>query len=75
MFLNIFLYFIQRTFFSREVIAFVDGIEAPKVVGQKGQYVVFSFVMNNGSGTTVWNKNVDKTESKIYLNNVRNILK
>ncbi|XP_025997415.2 uncharacterized protein LOC113005758 [Solenopsis invicta] len=55
-----------------EIIGYVDGIEAPRYVGDKHQYKVFKFFLNNGSGKRVqvisWNDEIDRVESHIKSN-------
>ncbi|XP_024871876.1 uncharacterized protein LOC112454612 [Temnothorax curvispinosus] len=55
-----------------EIIGFVDGIEAPRYVGDKQQYKIFKFFLNNGNGKRIqimtWNDEVDKVEPHIKLN-------
>ncbi|XP_024877221.1 uncharacterized protein LOC112458045 isoform X2 [Temnothorax curvispinosus] len=55
-----------------EIVSFVDGIEAPRYVGDKQQYKIFKFFLNNGNGKRVqvitWNDEVDKVEPHIKLN-------
>ncbi|XP_071576854.1 uncharacterized protein [Temnothorax nylanderi] len=52
-----------------EVVGYVDGIDAPRYVGDKSQYKVFKFYLNNGSGKRVqivaWNDDVDVVEQYI----------
>jgi len=54
----------------------VDGIEAPRYVGDKSQYKVFKFYVNNGNGRRVqiivWNDDIDSVEDNIKLNHVSN---
>ncbi|XP_071643365.1 uncharacterized protein [Temnothorax longispinosus] len=55
-----------------EIIGFVDGIEAPRIVGTKQQYKIFKFFLNSGNGKRIqimtWNDEVDKVLSHIKLN-------
>lgn len=58
----------------REIIGFVDGIEAPRLVGNNNQYKFFKFYLNNGNGKRIqivaWNENVDIVEKYIQSNYV-----
>ncbi|XP_036144312.1 uncharacterized protein LOC118646119 [Monomorium pharaonis] len=55
-----------------EVIGYVDGIEAPRYVGNKQQYKVFKFFLNNGNGKRIqvitWNDDIDRVEPHIKSN-------
>lgn len=52
----------------------MDGIESPKLVGDKQQYKFFKFYINNGTGRRVqvvaWNENISKIENQIMANYV-----
>ena len=58
----------------REVVGYVDGIEVPRKVGDKNQYKVFKFYINNGKGrriqVIVWNDDIKDTKPLIKLNHV-----
>ncbi|XP_025997520.2 uncharacterized protein LOC113005834 [Solenopsis invicta] len=55
-----------------EIIGYVDGIDAPRYVGDKRQYKVLKLFLNNGSGKRVqvitWNDKIDRIESHIKFN-------
>ncbi|KAL6418637.1 hypothetical protein ACFW04_011925 [Cataglyphis niger] len=55
-----------------EIIGYVDGIEAPRYVGDQQQYRVFKFYINNGNGKRVqiivWNDDIKNVEPNIKLN-------
>ncbi|XP_071582010.1 uncharacterized protein [Temnothorax nylanderi] len=55
-----------------EIVGYVDGIEAPRYVGNKSQYKVFKFFLNNGDGKRVqiiaWNDDIEKVEEYIKSN-------
>ncbi|CAL1674778.1 unnamed protein product [Lasius platythorax] len=57
-----------------EVVGFVDGIEASKYVGEKQQYKVFKFYINNGQGRRVqviaWNDDIEPVEPHVKLNHI-----
>ncbi|XP_024871168.1 uncharacterized protein LOC112454160 [Temnothorax curvispinosus] len=58
-----------------EVVGYVDGIDAPRYVGDKSQYKIFKFYLNNGSGKRVqivqtWNDDVDVVEQYIISNQI-----
>lgn len=62
-----------------EIVGFVDGIEATRSVGDKQQYKVFKFYLNNGQGRRVqiivWNDDIKPIEHHIKLNHlIRHIL-
>jgi len=46
-----------------EVIGYIDGIESPRIVGNKQQYKFFKFYLNNGDGRKIqmvaWNDDID----------------
>jgi len=52
----------------------VDGIEAPRLIGNNKQYNFFKFYLNNGNGKRIqivaWNENVDIVEKYIQSNYV-----
>lgn len=52
----------------------MDGLEAPRIVGNQQQYKFFKFFLNNGSERrvqcVVWNDDVDRVESYIKSNYV-----
>ncbi|XP_071581147.1 uncharacterized protein [Temnothorax nylanderi] len=58
----------------REIIGYVDGIEAPRLVGTNQQYKYFKFFLNNGSNKRVqvvaWNENIEIVEEYIQANNI-----
>lgn len=62
----------------REIIGYIDGIEAPRSVGNNQQYKFFKFFMNNGNGKRIqivaWNENIDIVEKYIQANYVSVIL-
>ncbi|XP_029154771.1 uncharacterized protein LOC114927886 [Nylanderia fulva] len=57
-----------------EVVGFVDGIEASRYVGDKKQYKVFKFYINNGEGrrvqVVVWNDDITPVEPHVKLNHI-----
>lgn len=59
-----------------EIVGYVDGIEAPRYVGDQQQYRVFKFYINNGNGKRVqiivWNDDIKNVEPNIKLNYVSN---
>lgn len=66
--------FKQLRQFYREIIGYVDGIESPRLVGNKQQYKFFKFYLNNGNGRRVqvvaWNDDIDLIEHHILSNYV-----
>lgn len=60
-----------------EVIGYIDGIESPRIVGNKQQYKVFKFYLNNAKGkrlqVVAWNNDIDNILHHIMPNHV-NIL-
>jgi len=76
------LFFVKKylfiNFFFREVIDYIDGIEAPRCVGSNQQYKFFKFYLNNGNSKRIqivaWNEYVDKVEKHIQSNNVSYII-
>lgn len=40
-------------FFFSEIMGYIDGIDAPRLVGDKQQYKFFKFYVNNGHGRRV----------------------
>ncbi|XP_071574402.1 uncharacterized protein [Temnothorax nylanderi] len=57
-----------------EIVGYVDGIDAPRYVGDKSQYKVFKLYLNNGSGKRVqivaWNDDIDVVEQYIISNQI-----
>lgn len=57
-----------------EVISYVEGIESPRVVGNKQQFKFFKFYLNNGNGNIIqvvdWNDVIEKVLSLIIPNHV-----
>jgi len=57
-----------------EVIGYIDGIESPRIVGNKLQYKFFKFYLNNGDGRKVqivaWNDDIDHILPLIIPNHV-----
>lgn len=55
-----------------EIIGFIDGIEAPRYVGENKQFKFFKFFVNNGCGKRIqivaWNDEIDRIEHDIKLN-------
>lgn len=69
--------FIFITFYIySEIIGYIDGIEAPRVVRQNQKYNFFKFYLNNGKGKRVqivaWNDDV-KMKVQIHQSNNVNI--
>lgn len=56
----------------------MDGIEAPRFVGNNQQYKFFKFYLNNGKGKRIqvvaWNEFVKKVDLHIQSNNVSYII-
>lgn len=57
-----------------EIIGYIDGMESPRIVGNKQQYKVFKFFLNNGNGKRVqviaWNEEIEKIIHHIVPNHV-----
>jgi len=57
-----------------EVIGYIDGIESPRIVGNKQQYKFFKFYLNNGNGRKIqivaWNDDIDYILPLIMPNHV-----
>lgn len=55
-----------------EVIGYVDGIEASRIVGRSPRYKFFKFYLNNGAGRRIqivaWNEDIDRIEHFIRSN-------
>lgn len=53
-------------------MGFVDGLEAPRYVGDKKQFQFFKFYVNNGSGKRIqvvaWNDEIERVEHTIQSN-------
>ncbi|XP_029169825.1 uncharacterized protein LOC114939632, partial [Nylanderia fulva] len=58
----------------KEIIGYVDGIEASRSVGNNKQYKFFKFYLNNGNGKRIqivaWNVNIDLVENYIQTNRI-----
>lgn len=61
-------------YFYREIIGYIDGIESPRIVGNKQQYQVLKFYLNNGSGRKIqviaWNEDIDDILHHLQPNHV-----
>jgi len=59
---------------SSEIVGYVDGIESPRIVGNKQQYKAFKFYLNNGNGKKIqivaWNNDMDNIIHHIIPNHV-----
>lgn len=57
-----------------EIIGYVDGIESPRLVGNKQQFNFFKFYLNNNKGRKIqvvaWNDDVKRVEDIILSSHV-----
>ncbi|XP_070157973.1 uncharacterized protein [Polyergus mexicanus] len=58
-----------------KIIGYVDGIESPRLVGNKQQYKFFKFYLNNNNNgkrvqVVVWNEDIDHVEHLILSNHI-----
>ncbi|XP_024891762.1 uncharacterized protein LOC112467401 [Temnothorax curvispinosus] len=60
-----------------EIVGYVDGIESPRLVGDKQQYKFFKFFLNNANGRRVqvvaWNEEIKNVESLIIPNHIMHL--
>ncbi|XP_026826234.1 uncharacterized protein LOC113562119 [Ooceraea biroi] len=60
-----------------EIVGFIDGIEAPRYVGENKHFKFFKFYINNGCGKRIqivaWNDEIDCIEHKIKSNSIIHI--
>lgn len=75
--LHKFLILLLNVPFFSEIIGYIDGIESPRIVGDKQQYKVFKFFLNNDNGRRVqilsWNDEIQRILPYVNPNHV-NIL-
>lgn len=77
-YVNVIINYFYSSYCSHsEVIGYIDGIESPRIVGNKQQYKFFKFHLNNGNGRKIqivaWNDDIDQILPLIMPNHV-NIL-